>query len=143
MGRLSLLLLGAAAALPPAVLAFVPPGPPAAVRGPQQQRQPAPLASSYYDDYDAQGARNMEQDRCVCVCLCGRAGAATDRTTDPLIFLPTCAAIAPPKTHHPLLMRPHTPRRPDWAGGGLVSNLVSALIGNKFLYGFMCVALSL
>lgn len=29
--------------------------------------------------------------------------------------------------------------RPDWAGGGLVSNLVSALIGNKFLYGFMYV----
>ena len=23
------------------------------------------LASSYYDEYDAQGARNMEQDRCV------------------------------------------------------------------------------
>lgn len=27
--------------------------------------------------------------------------------------------------------------RPDWAGEGVVSSLVSALINNKFLYGFM------
>lgn len=41
--------------------------------------------------------------------------------------------IAQQRITHTKIIR----RRPDWAGGGLVSNLVSALIGNKFLYGFM------
>jgi len=36
-----------------------------------------------------------------------------------------------------LLPRARPSHRPDWAGEGVVSSLVSALINNKFLYGFM------
>jgi hypothetical protein len=44
---------------------------------------------SFYDSYDADAARNQEQDR------------------------------------------------PDWAGGGIASNLINALIANKFLFSIM------
>ena len=37
----------------------------------------------------------------------------------------------------PLLLPTRPSHRPDWAGEGVVSSLVSALINNKFLYGFM------
>jgi hypothetical protein len=84
-----LLLLAAAAA--PSALGFVPS--PAPTQQQQQRtaaaRPTAPLASSYYDDYDAQRARNMEQDRCVCSWLSmaglrmrewgGSLGQGTDR----------------------------------------------------------------
>jgi len=44
----------------------------------------------------------------------------------------------PPSFPHFLFLPPSLPsHRPDWAGEGLVSSLVSALINNKFLYGFM------
>lgn len=72
MGRLSLLLLGAAATVAP-TLAFLPPSSTPPLRSSSSH---PPLASSYYDDYDAQGARNMEQDRCVC----SWRGRSIDRT---------------------------------------------------------------
>jgi hypothetical protein len=53
-----------------------------------------------------------------------------DRFNHPTTFPSCISSSADPIPSHPK-------RRPDWAGGGLVSNLVSALIGNKFLYGFM------
>lgn len=57
----------------PGALGFLAPQPPA-TRSQQQEQissscRAGPLASSYYDNYDAQGARNMEQDRCVCGCV--------------------------------------------------------------------------
>jgi hypothetical protein len=121
----SLLLLGAAAAIP-STLAFVPFSPGSPLQQ-QQQRQARssskPLASSYYDNYDAQQARNMEQDRCVSICLSLSVGV-----------IEWSGRVSPNPSIHPSNPKPN---RPDWAGGGLVSNLVSALIGNKFLYGFM------
>ena len=52
------------------------------------------------------------------------------RSSNSLSFLPSFP--------HFLCLPPSLPsHRPDWAGEGLVSSLVSALINNKFLYGFM------
>lgn len=73
MRRALLLLLGA-----PGSLSFLLPSPatipllqqPAGVAAPRSSGKSSgsgtgPLTSSYYDEYDAQKARNMEQDRCV------------------------------------------------------------------------------
>lgn len=58
---LAALLLGAAAG---PTAGFVVPAAPR-VQGQARGSGVIPLASSYYDNYDAQKARNMEQDRCV------------------------------------------------------------------------------
>lgn len=78
MRRALLLLLGA-----PGAVSFLLPSPTPTTTTTPPLQQPAtaaaaprssgkssgspsgPLASSYYDEYDAQKARNMEQDRCV------------------------------------------------------------------------------
>lgn len=114
------------------------------------------LASSYYDEYDAQGARNMEQDRCVWygVAWCwagiglevGGVGSESEDGGTQLDGSIHTGQSAPYTNDTPIPPSTDTRRsnsrnsqihRPDWAGGGLVSNLVSALIGNKFLYGLM------
>lgn len=75
------------------------------------------------------------------------AVALCSRTTDAFLF-PTYSYAFAPSTSTRLAssfyddmdytaQRNQVQERPDWAGEGVVSSLVSALINNKFLYGFM------
>ncbi len=74
-----LVLLGAAVPSAHAFVPFSPSSSPLQQHQQQQQQQQEgrssrpPLASSYYDDYDAQRARNMEQDRCVLASACAQS----------------------------------------------------------------------
>lgn len=78
------------------------------------------LASSYYDGMDYTARRNKEQEKYETHYQ--SKSPWYFRSFMPLTFL-TCQCV-----HY---------TRPDWAGGGPISSVVSALINNKFLYNFM------
>lgn len=107
---------------------------------PTASTRPSTRLASSYDDMDYTAQRNQVQEKYVYGLESKRGMGGNQGATS---FESCCWSLALVLSHSASLFSPLFPPlplssyRPDWAGGGVVSSLVSALINNKFLYGFM------